>query len=172
MPVARAVDFALKSGDGLAITGPNGSGKTTLIRTLAGLLPPGAGQVRRAGSIAWLGHGNGLSSGGTLASEMRFWCGAIPDPEHPDFNLRPLLNLRVGILSQGQRRRAALWRLMASGACIWLLDEPAAGLDEANRDALIAGLAHHQGRGGIVVVATHEDLPLQNRRSLHLMQVQ
>ena len=171
-PVARAVDFILYPGDALIITGPNGSGKTTLIRTLAGLLPPGAGHIHRIGNIAWLGHGNALSSGRTLASEMRFWCGAVPGPEYPDFSLRPFLALQVNILSQGQRRRAALWRLTTSGAGIWLLDEPAAGLDKANQADLITALSNHQAHGGIVVLATHDNLPLENTQSLHLMQAQ
>jgi heme exporter protein A len=63
------------------------------------------------------------------------------------------------MLSTGQRRRAALARVVASKAPIWLLDEPANGLDAASLDTLEALSAHHRATGGVALVATH--LPIR-----------
>jgi len=66
----------------------------------------------------------------------------------------------VRLLSTGQRKRAALARVIASGAPIWLLDEPGNGLDEAALDLLGKAVTRHLADGGIVVAASHQPLPL------------
>ncbi|MFN7141406.1 MAG: ATP-binding cassette domain-containing protein, partial [Limisphaerales bacterium] len=71
-------------------------------------------------------------------------------------------------LSAGQRQRAALARVIASGAPLWLLDEPTAMLDAASTARLEAALAGHLAEGGLVVAATHQPLDLPNARSLLL----
>jgi heme exporter protein A len=64
-------------------------------------------------------------------------------------------------LSQGQRRRAAIARVIAQDARLWLLDEPTLALDDEATSRLGEALAAHLARGGLAVVATHVDLPVR-----------
>ena len=67
----------------------------------------------------------------------------------------PLVDLPTRILSSGQKRRAALARTWASGAGLWLLDEPSVGLDDASIGRLAEACAAHRAAGGLVIAATH-----------------
>ncbi|MFN3288584.1 MAG: ATP-binding cassette domain-containing protein, partial [Sphingomonadaceae bacterium] len=82
--------------------------------------------------------------------------------------LGPLLDLPCELLSNGQRRRAAIARAAASGATLWLLDEPEAGLDVASLDRLGALMAAHRAGGGMVVAATHRPETLAGAAVLRL----
>ena len=84
------------------------------------------------------------------------------------FALTPLLALPCDVLSSGQRRRAALARVAASEADLWLLDEPDAGLDAASRGLLAAAVAAHRAAGGLVVAVAHTELGFDAPRRLRL----
>ena len=71
------------------------------------------------------------------------------------FGLRDLADVPVRMLSTGQARRARLARVMASGAPLWLLDEPLNGLDREGVAALDAAIAGHREQGGAVIAASH-----------------
>lgn len=168
------VGLTLGPGEACLVTGPNGSGKSTLLRVLAGLLDPVAGAVRRAGRIAWLGHENALKTIGVLRAELGVWAGFDGAPAArlveaiETFDLVPLLDLPVAVLSHGQRRRAALARVAGSGAKIWLLDEPEAGLDARSVARLEAAIAAHRANGGAALIAAHGILALPDARRLRL----
>ncbi len=74
--------------------------------------------------------------------------------------LETLLDLPVGWLSAGQKTRAALARVLASGATLWLLDEPTATLDASGTARFEAAARAHLASGGLLVVATHRPLDL------------
>ena len=74
--------------------------------------------------------------------------------------LAPLAGVPVRMLSTGQRKRAALARVMASGAPLWLLDEPANGLDADGLARLEGAIAAHLAGGGAVLAASHQPLAL------------
>ena len=76
--------------------------------------------------------------------------------------LAPLADVPVRMLSTGQRKRAALARVIASAAPLWLLDEPLNGLDADGRDRLEAAIAGHRAGGGAILAASHQ--PLGTRR--------
>ena len=82
--------------------------------------------------------------------------------------LDDLADIPVRMLSTGQRRRAALARVIATQAPIWLLDEPATGLDTRSIALLETAMALHRAGGGIVVVATHQPLDLAHAAMLDL----
>lgn len=172
------VDVALAPGASLIVTGPNGSGKSTLLRVLAGLLPPLRGHVRLDGTadrdvgIAshYLGARNGMKPVLTLAENLAFWRdflgadGRQADEALDRVGLGAIGHLPFGVLSTGQRQRAALARLLLARRPVWLLDEPTSGLDKAG-DALLGGLIReHLAGGGIVVAATHQELGLEGAR--------
>ena len=74
--------------------------------------------------------------------------------------------VHVRTLSAGQRRRAALARVAASGAPLWLLDEPLNALDAPAQLSLRGAIAQHLAAGGMAIAATHA--PLEGARVLEL----
>lgn len=172
--VFDGIDLTLGAGAALVVTGANGAGKSTLLRVLAGLLSPVAGVVTRATRLAYVGHENALKPSATLRSELRFWARLDGAPETAladaatAFDIAPLLDLPVAVLSHGQRRRAALARAAASGAPLWLLDEPDAGLDARSTDRLTQAMAAHRAQDGAIVAALHTGLALSGAATLRL----
>ena len=174
----RDLSFHIAPGEAVALTGANGAGKTTLLRTLAGLIRPDAGTVTfadidpaeaRAHRIHWLGHLDGLKTGRRAREELDFqarWSGAEADgiaAAIAGLALEPLLDLEVRKLSAGQRRRLAFARLIAAPRPLWLLDEPFAPLDTRWRAALGLMLQAHLDRGGAILAAVHDPLPVPAR---------
>ncbi|MES2420406.1 MAG: heme ABC exporter ATP-binding protein CcmA [Pseudomonadota bacterium] len=157
------VSFDLGPGDAAVVTGPNGIGKSSLIRIAAGLLAPFEGAVTCDSDMALLTEASALDTDRTLVAALRFWASLdrAPDPEariahalHA-LDLEALADIPVRLLSTGQRRRAAIARIAASNAPVWLLDEPANGLDTHSVTRLEALLDRHRAGGGIALVATH-----------------
>lgn len=172
-PVLDGLDFALEAGDALAVTGPNGSGKTTLLRTLAGLNPVLAGHLSvPRDELTYLGHANGIKRQLTVLENLRFWGqlhGSVPTPHLLQrFAIADIADQAVGQLSQGRQRMTALACAAATNRRIWILDEPAASLDRPHRHIVAAALAEHRHRDGIVVIATHHELPTGAMQSLDL----
>ena len=162
----RDIAIDLSAGGGLRLTGANGTGKSSLLRILAGLLRPSMGTVVERGGISFLGHASGLDPARTLRSELQSW--GLDPTKAAWFETGPLLDLPIGRLSQGQQRRAALTRVTAAPGKIWLLDEPAAGLDAKSRGALGDALSAHFQEDGIAVVATHGESELPSMAELSL----
>jgi heme exporter protein A len=168
------ISFALDGGDALIVSGPNGIGKSSLIRIAARLLTPSAGRVSGQAALAYLGETHALDPEQRLADALTFWAGIDRgDPAAvlaalDDIGLGHIAQVPVRFLSTGQRRRAALVPLMAGAAPIWLLDEPASGLDVAAVDRLAAIIARHRARGGAVLVATHQPIAMPDARTLAL----
>lgn len=174
----RDLSFSAVSGEVLALTGANGAGKTSLLRALAGFLRPDAGTVAFAGvdpveartkHLHWLGHLDGLKGARRAREELAFqaqWLGAGADGVAAAIDvlaLEPLLDLEVRKLSAGQRRRLAFARLIAVQRPIWLLDEPLSPLDARWRAALGVLMQAHVDRGGAIIAAVHDPLPVAHR---------
>jgi heme exporter protein A len=166
------LDLDLAAGQSALIAGPNGIGKSSLLRIVAGLLAPFAGTVDATGAIALTDEAAALDREKTLRAALGFWAkldGANPDridAALADLGIAHLADIPVRILSTGQRKRAALARTIASGADIWLLDEPANGLDAASAQALVQVVERHRSTGGVVLAASH--MPLGWRHDAEL----
>lgn len=158
----EGLDLCIEAGAAAVVTGPNGVGKSSLLRLAAGLLRPAAGSVTR--DRAALADDNiALDPRLTLEQALAFWArldGSSGRTATAALGLSALRQVRVHILSAGQRRRAALARVAASGAPLWLLDEPANGLDEEGREQLAALMAGHLSEGGAILAASHQPLGL------------
>lgn len=156
----------LSAGEAMMVTGPNGAGKSSLLRIAAGLLAPFAGAVRRHGAVGLADERAALDEERPLAAALHFW--ARLDGSSRERVDQALTAMRLGhlaavpvrLLSTGQRRRAALARLIAGPAPIWLLDEPATGLDAEAAELLSAVLAGHLAGGGVILAASHQPLGL------------
>ncbi|MBR1170159.1 heme ABC exporter ATP-binding protein CcmA [Bradyrhizobium liaoningense] len=175
--VFGGLSFRLGSGEIAEVTGPNGAGKSTLLRAIAGFLPLGSGRMSWAESEAtdsaplverlhYVGHLDGLKSALTARENLEIGLGILgrgrlsPLEALDHLELAHVLDLPVGFLSAGQRRRVALARLVISGRPLWLLDEPLTALDRHARALLRAIVADHLRSGGLVLAATHEPLGL------------
>ncbi|MDQ6437052.1 heme ABC exporter ATP-binding protein CcmA [Mesorhizobium sp. LHD-90] len=179
------VSFGLYEGGALIVTGPNGSGKSTLLRIVAGLLPVATGVVAIEAGEAfptvssachYLGHQNAMKTALTVEENLHFWRDYFGTPRLPpddaleQVGLGGLGHLPFSVLSTGQKRRAAIARLLVSYRPVWLLDEPTAGLDAASEARFAELMATHRGDGGIVIAATHLPLGLEGAQELRMGQ--
>jgi heme exporter protein A len=178
----RGVALTVAPGEALLLLGPNGTGKTSLLRCLAGLLPRAAGRISLDGldpreepelyarNLHYVGHRDGVKAPLSVAENLEFWIrlfGAKTDaaPRALDaFGLARLSGLPAAYLSAGQKRRLALSRLLAVPRPVWLLDEPAAGLDADGRGCLADAIAAHRAGGGLLVMASHGELAVPDSR--------
>ncbi|MFZ9395161.1 MAG: heme ABC exporter ATP-binding protein CcmA [Erythrobacter sp.] len=165
----RGLSLSLRSGEALYVKGANGIGKSSLLRILAGLLSPYAGQVARDGAVGLIDERPALDPDQPLGRALGFWraIDATPDTLFP-WSVEHLLDVPVRYLSTGQKKRAALARLDAQRAPIWLLDEPLSGLDSDGVTMVGACMDTHCRAGGICVLVSHQPLPLDGMLELDL----
>lgn len=176
----RDLGLELGAGQLLMLRGHNGAGKSSLLRCLAGLLPWRAGRLRWRGQamaprdaayqrqIAYMGHQAGMSDALTGLENLRFALElmAVPWPAARVQSVLQALSLAdaaarpFGRLSQGQRRRLALARVLLCERPLWLLDEPDNCLDAQGEQYLARALQQHLAAGGMAVVASHRSLAL------------
>ena len=184
--VLAGVTFTLSPGESMLLRGPNGAGKSSLLRLLAGFLAPSAGALSWGGRPALedraehrarlhlIGHSNAIKGALTVRENLGFAAAVAGAPAaHLDgalagFELAALADVPAAYLSAGQQRRLALARLLATPRPLWLLDEPDAGLDAANRAHLARAVAAHRAEGGIAVIATHGDVDVAAPHVLEL----
>jgi len=167
----NALSFALMPGEALIVRGPNGVGKSSLLRLAAGLLHPHAGRVERPCAAALADEASALDEPLPLARALAFWAridGTSPTAAMAAFDLGRIGEVPVRMLSTGQRKRATLARVVTSGAALWLLDEPANGLDGDAQHRLALAIADHRARGGAVLAASHQPLPIEETAMLEL----
>lgn len=172
--VIQRLNLHALAGDIIWIRGANGCGKSTLLRMIAGLLPSISGTLQTSGTMALSDENLGLDSNSTLETALNFWTkldgsGADQlDEAMLAMDLRGLADVPVRYLSSGQRRRANIARVIASGSNIWLLDEPYNGLDSANCARLDTALLKHAAGGGIALVAAHQPPSINVANSIAL----
>lgn len=176
----KDVNFSLEAGGIMRVTGPNGSGKTSLLRMLCGLSKPEYGEIswhgkpigsldgEYYGDITYLGHLGGakddltalenllISSAlaGTEVTEQE----AVNALQHIGLGGRELLPVKV--LSQGQKKRVALARLLIGKTVLWILDEPLVALDTSAVGMIKELLEQHLAQGGMVVMTTHQEIDI------------
>ena len=156
-PLAALAPTTLEipSGEFVSFIGPSGCGKSTLLRMIADQIPPSTGtllldggppsEARSHKKIAWMAQNPALLPWRTVLANV-----ALPrhvnrvhqQPAPPPQTLLETVELEnfagayPATLSGGMQQRVALARALATGASLWLMDEPFAALDELTRERL------------------------------------
>ena len=174
------ISFSLEPGSFLQLQGANGSGKTSLLRILCGLLAPARGEIFWQGAnirslgeeyftaITYIGHRSAVKEELTGVENHRINNGlagvqltreqAIESLQKMGLSSRE--NLPARMLSEGQRRRLALSRLLSAATPLWILDEVLTSLDRAAVNLVTSIIETHLQAGGMAVVATHQEMDL------------
>jgi ABC-2 type transport system ATP-binding protein len=127
------------------VLGPNGAGKTTLLRTIAGILKPTKGRVDfdgldvysskdARGRMNYLSHLNALPEEMTVRQALEFYAsieGGDVDKALSALELEPLQTRKLSSLSQGQKKRVSVSKVLLKERDLYLLDEPTSNLDPA-----------------------------------------
>lgn len=172
------LNFTLHPGQIMQVQGANGSGKTSLLRTMCGFLMPDEGDIIWRGKnvreldenyyaeLLYLGHLNAIKDELNALENLRILAG-LSGVEIEEKNavsalrrmgLRGRERLPVKVLSQGQRRRVALARLLVADTKLWILDEPLTALDVGAVALIQELIAEHLARQGMVIFTTHQPL--------------
>jgi heme exporter protein A len=152
----EGLDLALGPGEALHVSGPNGSGKSSLIRLAVGLLRAERGRVERS-PVVLADERLALDRELPLKRALSFWARRL-DGAMDALGIAHLADVPVRLLSSGQAKRATLARVAASGAPLWLLDEPLNGLDSDGAGRFSALVQCHLSSGGAVLIASHQPL--------------
>ncbi|TQL03828.1 metal ABC transporter ATP-binding protein [Cellulomonas sp. SLBN-39] len=178
--IVRGVDLLVPSGQVLALLGANGSGKSTLVRSLLGVVPLAAGQVRLLGAplgprVPWdrvgyvpqrMAAGGGVPTtalevvvSGTLHGRR-----LVPPRDRrararaalSELGVGDLQDRRVQELSGGQQQRVLIARALVRRPRLLVLDEPTSGIDLPTQEAFVSTVARLRDEGTTVVVILHE----------------
>ncbi len=176
--IFKDLNFNITCGEAVELRGPNGAGKSSLLRLLAGLNQPAAGALAFMGASAqlneaahYMGHHEAVKPALTVRQNLDFWSrflGNEGKAELGPFRLEQLAEDEARLLSEGQRRRLALSRLVSVLRPVWLLDEPTVGLDQAALVDLRREMEAHIASGGMIIAATHAELGLKASRVIEI----
>ena len=179
-PVLWDVDLELPQGVLMAVVGPNGAGKTTLIRSILGLVPVAAGEVRifgrpfpeqrrlvayvpQRGSVDW-DFPTTVLDVVTMGTYGRLGWLRRPGRRERDaaraaieqVGITQLAGRQISQLSGGQQQRVFLARALVQDAEVYLMDEPFQGVDATTERAIVELLQTLRSAGKTVVVVHHD----------------
>lgn len=179
----EGISFEINAGQCLRVNGANGAGKSTLLRVVSGLTRPESGKIQWNqqdtesqlesfhSQMIYLGHLAPLK-GDMNAIENLIFLAQLNGQKKTVaqarqalsyWGLEKLTQLPVRSMSQGQRQRVALSRLLLVENCpLWILDEAWNSLDKAGVQQLNDLIAKHLSNGGMAIVTSHQDILLEN----------
>ncbi len=173
------VAFRLQAGQALHVAGSNGSGKTSLLRMLCGLAAPSQGEIRWMGKkirplreeyfreLIYIGHAPAVKDDLTAVENLvtAVTVSGLDVTAHQagaalaGIGLAGREDLPARVLSQGQRRRVVLARLLLGlNTPLWVLDEPFTALDQSAVGALKQTMEDHLQTGGMLIYTTHQEV--------------
>lgn len=185
----EGLNFSVSGGELVQVEGENGKGKTTLLRTLCGFVQPVQGSVLWSGrdihewsdqfhaQIHYLGHANAIKDELSALENLQISAGlsgvgvseSLALQTLRRMGLRRKEHLPARVLSQGQRRRVALSRLLVGQAKLWILDEPLAALDVGAVALMQELIGEHLSNGGMAIFTTHQPLQISGVQTRHLV---
>jgi heme exporter protein A len=180
--VFAGLNFTLRAGEALLVTGRNGAGKSSLLRLVAGLVRLTTGRLVLDGAdpeagigeqAHYLGHQDAVKTALTVAENLTFWRDYLGGTGNVSkaleaVGLAPLADLPAAYLSAGQRRRLSVARLIAVKRPLWLLDEPTSALDASAQRGLARLMQLHLKSGGLILAASHGPVGLPRARELRM----
>ena len=167
--------FSVGLNSALIIKGRNGCGKSSLLKIIAGIAKPSSGKILwggedvenfRAdfnGDSQFIGHKNFLEQELTVLENLAFYT-KLSDTEIAlqsglsFFGLMNFSDQKVKKLSAGWQKKVMLARLLCCPAAVWFLDEPSNNLDKDSSRKLLGLLETRIGEGGLVIIATHDEI--------------
>lgn len=167
--------FSVGLNSALIIKGRNGCGKSSLLKIIAGIAKPSSGKILwggedvenfRAdfnGDSQFIGHKNFLEQELTVLENLEFYA-KLSDTEIAlqsglsFFGLMNFSDQKVKKLSAGWQKKVMLARLLCCPAAVWFLDEPSNNLDKESGRKLLGLLETRIGEGGLVIIATHDEI--------------
>lgn len=184
----KNLSFKINAGELLFVKGKNGSGKSTLLRTLLGLITPDEGQIlwnkENINNLSigefmfYLGHQNGIKEEFSPRENLNFFWNFNDNTDNENnsennknkdiildalkaFSIEKKHNIPCKYLSQGQKRRVALSRLVLENRPIWILDEPFVALDTLAVEKLSNLIAEHINKNnGMVILTSHQEVSI------------
>ncbi len=172
------LNFTVETHQALILEGDNGCGKTSLLRILCGMRLPDHGEVIWAGAsitesatefyqdMVYVGHLDGIKRDLSVAENLRMVTtlggssGLTIGQALEQVCLSGYEDVRVQVLSAGQRRRIALACLLLRSCTLWILDEPFTALDRTSRGIFEVLMATHLNGGGMIVLTSHHSVNL------------
>ena len=173
------ISISLKNSEIIIIMGSNGCGKTTLIKSISGIQNLDSGEIKlnnkniaNIGSdfkeeIVYVGHKNSLNNDLTTIENLEYLSAfdSTIDISNTtnirnlmkNLNIEKYKNYRVSDISEGNKKKISLMRLLLTKKKIWLLDEPMSSLDDESINMLINIFIEHQKKGGLIFLTTHYD---------------
>ena len=177
--IFKNANIILNNSEICIVMGPNGCGKTTFIKCLCKIENLDSGHIlidniniqdRKSNyldKIIYIGHKNSLNDDLTVTENLEY-LGAFDQTVNKNsvnkikdameyFDIYKYKDFMVSELSEGNKKKTSLARLILSQKKIWLLDEPLSFLDEIAVKNLINLFSKHQKIGGIIVASSHYD---------------
>ena len=180
--IFKDINFSVKSNQTMLVRGKNGSGKTSLLRVLAGYIKNYSGNILFNGNnikndkellseFRFLGQKNTLKGNLSVQQNIAMWeliyqVKSDTNEISKILNIEQILNVDINSLSDGQKKRISLARLIISNAKVWLLDEPLVYLDQDKIDLLQNIILRHNKRGGITIYSSNTDINLEYDSSI------
>ena len=185
------VSFAVRQGEVHALIGPNGSGKTTILNVISGLYVPSFGEITFLGQPIGGQRGSRIARCGMtrtfqnlrLFRELTVWENVLVGAQRAGgdemaiqeraasaiefMSLTPLVHNRAKNLPYGTQKRAEIARALAGAPELLLLDEPAAGLTQSEKQDLVEIVQQLHARGLTMLLVEH-DMSLVSQLSHHI----
>ncbi len=178
--VLRDITLSAEKGTCIGILGGNGSGKSTLLSILAGVIRADGGSFSLCGQdafrdadfrtkhVGFVPQSTPLMEELSARDNLRLWyekkdmAASLEDGVLAMLGIGGFLNVRVGKMSGGMKKRLAIGCAVAHHPDILLLDEPSAALDLVCKERIATYLKEFKKEGGIILLATHDvqELPL------------
>ena len=174
--IFQRLSCEIESNQTMLVRGKNGSGKTSFLRLVAGYLKNYNGKVlfndndlqqnnEPLTDFRFIGQKNSLKDNLTVRKNIEMW--QLIYHTKKDINkivdlldIRMLLNKDINTLSDGQKKRVSLSRLLISKAKVWLLDEPLVYLDLNKVKLLEDIILQHNDAGGITLYTSNTNIDL------------
>ena len=184
------INLALKNSDIALISGSNGSGKTTLIKSICGIQSLESGSIlindidiqnknsTYVENIIYVGHKNSLNNNLTVYENLEY-LSALDLSIKPNnkakveeamkyFDIFKYKDYPVENLSEGNKKKTSLARLVMTEKKIWVLDEPLSFLDDKSADIFINLISKNQENKGTTILSSHIDLSKNIEKVKHL----